>query len=450
MRDVFRRPGVGLLFAGEVTSQLGDSLMLLALAIWVKSLTGSSGAAGAVMLTITAPTLLGPVLGWVPDRFRRRPYLIVVNLASAVALLPLLFVGSRADVWIVYVVGTLYGISTVLGGGAFSGLLKELVPDEELGAANGVLGTAQQAVRLVGPLAGAGIFVAVGGHLIAVLDAASFVVAAASLALIHVTEQLPERAAARWREEASAGIRFVIREVTLRRTTLAIAGMMLMLGAVESLGFSYVTQGLHRSPAFISLLVTAQGVGGLLGAVATSSLLRRIGEPKAIAAGLLCFGVCMALLVHPALVLGFVGMAFGGGAAALMIISYATLTQRRTPGELMGRVEAATNVLIVGAQSVSIAAGAIVVSLVDYRYAFAVMAVVLAALGIYLFAVRLPATAPEGATSAVERPSEEEPAESLSQAPAAGSQAPAAGSQVPLAFAASTGSNSDDATATAS
>jgi hypothetical protein len=58
-RDLRRRGGVRTrLFAGLVTSMIGDSLMLLVFAIWVKKLTGSNSAAGMVMLSIAA------VIGW--------------------------------------------------------------------------------------------------------------------------------------------------------------------------------------------------------------------------------------------------------------------------------------------------------------------------------------------------------------------------------------------------
>jgi MFS family permease len=81
---------------------------------------------------------------------------------------------------------------------------------------------------------------------------------------------------------------------------------------------------------------------------------------------------------------------------ALVMISYGTLSQRTTPGALMGRVVAATGVLISGAQTVSIALGAILVSIVDYRYVFAVMAVGMLLLGVYLARSRIPVGSPAG------------------------------------------------------
>lgn len=81
--------------------------MARAAGIWVKSLTGSSGAAGLVAVCIYAPSLLRSVAGVVVDRVRRRPFLIVVNMASAVAVLPLLLVRS-ADQNVVDLRGHVY------------------------------------------------------------------------------------------------------------------------------------------------------------------------------------------------------------------------------------------------------------------------------------------------------------------------------------------------------
>jgi MFS family permease len=104
MRAVLRLPDFRLLFAGLSASMVGDALMLLVYAIWVKSLTGSSGAAGLVTLFIALPYVATPLGGRLVDRFRRRPFLVVANLASALMLLPLLAVRTARDVWIIYLV----------------------------------------------------------------------------------------------------------------------------------------------------------------------------------------------------------------------------------------------------------------------------------------------------------------------------------------------------------
>jgi MFS family permease len=125
MRAAFRTPGFGRLFAGLAASMFGDSLMLIVLSMWVKTLTGSNGAAGLTFLWMTAPALLAPAFGYVVDRVPRTTFLVLANVGSALAVLSLLLVHDAGDVWIVYAVAFCYGISFVVVPAALNGLLKD-------------------------------------------------------------------------------------------------------------------------------------------------------------------------------------------------------------------------------------------------------------------------------------------------------------------------------------
>ena len=46
MKAAFARPGFSRLYAGLTASMFGDSIMLLVLSMWVKTLTGSNAQAG--------------------------------------------------------------------------------------------------------------------------------------------------------------------------------------------------------------------------------------------------------------------------------------------------------------------------------------------------------------------------------------------------------------------
>ncbi len=377
MRDVLRLRGTRVLLAGETTSTLGDWALLLALAIWVKTLTNSNSLAGLVLLAMTAPTLAAPLYGWIVDRFRRKPFLIAVNLLSALAIASLLLVNNRHDVWIIFVVCVLYGISFSITGGAFAGLIKELVPDEKLGAANGMFSSARQSMRLVGPLAGAGLFAAFGGHLVAIVDIVSFAVAAVALAAVRVVETRPEHVEQHWLHEVSAGVRHVWRTRVVRDTTASVAIGLLALGAVDTIVFAYIDQGLHRPPSFLGVLLTVQGVGAVIGAVVAPRIMRRLGEVAVVAVGILAFGICIGLLIYPSTPLALVAMPIAGLANTAAFVSYSTLLQRRTPGPIMGRVSAATDMVIGTAQTLSMAAGASLIAVVNYKIMFAVIAAAL-------------------------------------------------------------------------
>ena len=98
MRRLLAHRDARLFLAGQSLSLLGDTALWLALGLWAKDLTGSSSAAGLVILAIVAPQLAAPLGGLLVDRVRRRTLLLVINPLTALALLPLLTVNDAGDV----------------------------------------------------------------------------------------------------------------------------------------------------------------------------------------------------------------------------------------------------------------------------------------------------------------------------------------------------------------
>ena len=122
-----RDPRFRRLFAGQALSGFGDSALYLTLGIWAKTLTGSNAAAGGVFLALAAPTLFAPLAGHLTDRVQRKTLLIVVNAITALIVLPLVFVRSRDELWLIYVVAFCYGTSFDLLSAAGSGLRKDML-----------------------------------------------------------------------------------------------------------------------------------------------------------------------------------------------------------------------------------------------------------------------------------------------------------------------------------
>src|SRR4029079_17222275 len=89
MRALLRDRSYRRLLIGQTLSAFGDYAMFLALAVWVKVLTGSNATAGLAILPFVLPSLAGPALGVYVDRFPRRRIMIGTDLAAAASLLPL-------------------------------------------------------------------------------------------------------------------------------------------------------------------------------------------------------------------------------------------------------------------------------------------------------------------------------------------------------------------------
>ncbi|MGW4975912.1 MFS transporter [Streptomyces mirabilis] len=356
----------GLYLAGVVVSGLGSSAMWLVSGIWVKDLTGSNGLAALCVFALWAPTLVGPVLGVLADRVRRRPLLIAMNLALA-ALLPTLFaVTTRDRLWILFTVLLIYGAAGVVHDAAESALMATAVDRHLLGDFNGLRMTAGEGMKLLAPTAGAGLYAAYGGARVAVLDAVTFALAAGLYALLRVREAPPVPDPSAWRARTAAGIHHLRHHPELRPLILAAATTMLFAGLNGATVYA-VAEGLGHSPAYVGLLYVAQGVGSVLIGLVSGPLLRRLGERRFAAYGIALTAVAVALRAVPSDAVALVcGAAIGFGLPCVLIAAY-TAVQRETPAPLLGRTSATANTLMYAPNALGLAVGAGLIELVDYR-----------------------------------------------------------------------------------
>jgi Major Facilitator Superfamily len=383
MRRLLTIRDARLYLTGQSLSILGDNALWLAMAIWVKSLTGSNSAAGLVFFAFALPQLLGPLWGMLVDRVPRRPLLIATNLALAGVVLALVAVRGPAGVWLIYAVMAMYGAAYALLDTGQSALLQAALPDEVLPDMNGALQALRQGLRLVSPLVGAGLFVLVGGPAVAVADSATFLAAAAALVLMRVPEIRRRPATMPWWDEVTAGVRHVARTTLLRQITVACVVAVLVLGFSESVIFAVVDRGLHRLPGFLGVLAAMQGAGGLAGGLLAARAVRRAREARACALGIALMAVGELLLVVPQVAAAIIGFAIFGAGLPVAVVAVITLIQRATPAELQGRAYSAVSVLIAAPQTLSIGLGAALLVLIDYRVLLLAMAAVMGSAAIY-------------------------------------------------------------------
>jgi len=384
MRRAFQQKGFTRLFAGLTTSMFGDSVMLLVLSMWVKTLTGSNGAAGLTFFWMVVPALFAPLYGMYIDRIKRKPLLVWGNVLSALMVLPLLAVGDAGDVWIIYVVALLYGISFVVLPAGLNGLLKEMIPADLLVEANSSVQTTKEGFRLIGPLVGAALFGLFGGGAVAVVDSLSFLVAALIIASIPLQEISPERSEQHWWHEMTGGITHLAHEPVLRHTLVAFALMLIVIGFTEASIYA-VLDFFGKPPTFAGVVVAVQGVGAIIGGITASRWVRRLGEAGTVTVGmaLLAFGLAIVGLTSSLWVTLAAVVVLGYG-LPLTFIAFMTMLQRRTPHGLMGRVSAAVETVMGAPQALSLAVGALLVTLLDYHVIFAIMAAFTGSAVVYL------------------------------------------------------------------
>jgi MFS family permease len=385
MRALLAHRDARLYLGGQALSTIGDSALWLAMGIWVKIMTGSSSAAGLVFFAFSCGILLAPVTGLVADRVRRRPVLIAANLAAAAGVCGLLLAG-RGQIWLIYPIMFGYGAVNSLITSAQTALLAVMLPADLLGEANAVLQMAAMGLRVISPVLGAGLLAWAGPVPVVLLDAGTFVAAAGAVAALRIREPAPAPAGMRWRAEVTAGVRYVGRTPALRRLLITGVIALLVFGFFETVPYSLVSQGLHRAPTFLGLLEALLGVGALAGGVLAAPIMRRTSERALVALALLIVAAACLLLIPAWLPVVMAAMGVLGLAIVWFNVGAITLIQRQTPAYLLGRVDAALTIAITVPQTVSIALGAALVAVVDYRVLLAVMAVVIVISAIYLAA----------------------------------------------------------------
>ncbi|GAA1189642.1 MFS family permease [Kitasatospora gansuensis] len=365
---VLRDRNAGLYLGGVILSGFGDSAMALAAGIWVKTLTGSDSLAALVGFCMWLPAFVGPAIGTLADRVRRRPLLVGTNLVLAAVLTAPLALRSREDVWLLFVVLTLVGVGTVLVDAAETALIAAAVPGELRGDFNGLVRTSIESMKLVAPLAGAGLFTAFGGPAVALLDAVTFVLAAAAFRLIRVREPRPApRSERSWTTETAEGARYLWHHPVLRPLVLA-GGVAMVASSLSSAAtYAMLDVGLHRSPAFAAVLTTLQGLGSVVSGLAAGALLRRMPERTFAAAGIALFALGVLARSTPSLPLVLAGSLAIGLGLPYPLIAALTAVQRETPGELLGRVAATASTLLYAPTGLALLVGTGMVAGLDYR-----------------------------------------------------------------------------------
>ncbi|MEY9847584.1 MFS family permease [Streptacidiphilus sp. BW17] len=384
MGELFATSRMRLFFLGNTLSTIGDYALWLAAAIWVKELTGSTATAGITFLCLTCGTLLSPLTGILVDRVRRRRLLILTNALTGLLVLSLALVHQADQVWLVFVVMFLYGISSSITSAATTALLPQLVPAEQLGNANGLTQALTQGQRLITPALGVGLLSLAGGGAVAALDAATFAASVLCWSFIRVEEERPQPSEGHWLRETTEGFRYLMRTPVLRQLTLVMTVALFVVGFFETLGIAIATTGLHHAPSWMGVLSTAMGISGLVGGILAGPLMQRTSPGLLAALGLaLVSGGALLLMVRLDWVVVAGGLLLGAG-VPLIIVGAMSAMQLNTPEELLGRVSGADNFLVTGGQSVGIAAGAALITTVPYQALCATIAVVLCACAIYL------------------------------------------------------------------
>ncbi len=357
-----RRRAFARFWLAAAISDVGDWLLLVGLPVYVLERTGSNLQTSIVFLVGLLPGLIaGPVGGVLVDRFDRRGLLVAVSLAQAALLLPLLGVGSGADLWIVFVVQGAQSALAALSDPARSAAVPELVGTAELVQAGGLIGLTGSVARLVGGPLGGLLVATTGLGGIVLGDAASFVLAA--LLLVRPAGA-PVRRTSTPRSQGVGllpdlvdGIRLLGGESRLRWALAVAALNAIAQGIFVVLFVAFVLDVLHGDGGEVGLLRGIQAIGGLGAGLALGAVGGRVRPARLLGLGMLSFGALdLAIWNAPHLTTGaplyVLLFAVVGAPGIVSVAGLTAFVQEATDDPLLGRAFAALGMAFNGFQAV--------------------------------------------------------------------------------------------------
>lgn len=185
----------GLVWSGQLISQIGDGISKLALLWFVYAITGSPLKTSIIgLLQTIPPIILGPVIGVYVDRLPKKLLLIVSDLLRAllIGLIPCLIPVESFTVTVLYTLVLLHAIATAVFGPALTAAIPAIVPKTQFTAANALLQSTTSLGVIFGPaLSGLGI-AAYGSQEVLCLNAATYMVSAGFLVFVRFNDPHPK------------------------------------------------------------------------------------------------------------------------------------------------------------------------------------------------------------------------------------------------------------------
>jgi len=285
-----------LLWSGQSVSRIGDQFTGLAvpyMAAYV--LAASPGEMGLLGAAGTVPFLLfGLLVGVWVDRRQRRSVLIFADIGrgAMIATIALLGIANLLQLTYLYILSFFIGVLTVFFDVAYQAYLPVLVERRQLVDANSKLETSNTLASSAGPTFAGAVIEVFRAPFAMLFDAASFFVSAGSLAAIRKREALPEQSQ---RESVLSqireGLQIVLGDRRLRRIAACTGWSNFFSSAVFSALFFLFLKELGFNAFSLGILFGVSSIGGILGAVVSGRIAKRIGVGPAIILGGVLFGI---------------------------------------------------------------------------------------------------------------------------------------------------------------
>ena len=392
---LWQHPDFLKLWFGQTISEFGSRITRDGLSlVGVLALAATPAQIGLLAAVSSIPVILfSLIVGVWVDRLPRRPLMIMADIARMGLLLsiPIAAVTGHLTLGLLFIVAPMLSLLTLVFNVAYRAMLPSLVLRHHLLEGNTKLAITSSLAEVGGPSI-AGLLIQVLSAPIAIaFDAISFACSAVSLLLIHAPEPPPiPSEETHFLGQMREGFGVIAHQPILLTMVIAMAVSRFFGNFFAALYSFYVIRELGLSVALLGIIVSAGGVGALLGTFFAGRLTQRFGLGRTLI-GTQFFGALTNLLIPlaggpPLLAVSM--LIFTQIAADAMMAIYEvnemTLRQTLVPGHLLGRANASAGFLVEGIAPLGALVGGILGSIIGAR-----LGLLVAVLGIFAVAVWL-------------------------------------------------------------
>jgi MFS family permease len=337
-----RQRNFALIWTSALLSNVGSWMQTVAVGILVTARTGQAGWTGLVAAAGFLPIgLLSPLGGVMADRFDRRMWLFTTTIGEtgfAIVLAVLAWTGQdNPGVVTLLVLGG--GAMAAIGFPAYQAMMPDLVPTDQLGAAISLSSAQFNLGRVIGP-ALAGVAIVVGGYELAfAVNALSFFAVLVALQVVRLPERARLADPTSLRQRLDDGFRATLGNRNARFAVACISAVALTASPFIALVPAIAIEVFHSRAGGTSVLITAQGIGAVAGALAITPLVERFGRRRVLAGDLIA--VCSFLVLYalaPSLWAGAVALLLVGASYIGVLAGCNTIVQLNAPTEMRGRM----------------------------------------------------------------------------------------------------------------
>ena len=324
---------------------MGTWITRVATSWLVYRLTGSALLLGLVGFCGQIPTLLlAPFAGVIVDRRSRHQILVWTQVLSALqslALAVLAFSHTITVGWVL-VLQVLQGMINAFDTPARQAFVVQMVEDRaDLPNAIALNSTMVNGSRIIGPSAGGLIIAAFGEAWCFLIDAVTYLAVIASLLAMRIPKTEGPATHGRMLDELRDGFSYVAEFAPVRTALLLIALVSAMSMPYTTLMPVIASQTLNGGAHTLGFLMTASGLGAVVGALYLASRKSVIGLGRVMMIATLTLGVSLIVFaLVRSLWLALIVLPFCGGAFMVEMASTNTIVQTITEERLRGRVMA--------------------------------------------------------------------------------------------------------------